>query len=125
VTLQGDDVFLRGLPESHLPLALAEIARLAQSIDGFIAHSQFYADAMAEYLHLDRAKIAVVPLGIDTHDFETPVPRSASVDDRDPTIGYLARIAPEKGLHVLADAFIRLRSMPGTEDARLRIAGWL
>jgi glycosyltransferase involved in cell wall biosynthesis len=44
---------------------------------------------------------------------------------RDPTVGYLARLAPEKGLHVLADAFILLRKMPGMENARLRIAGWL
>src|SRR5262245_94787 len=121
VTLQGDDVFLRGLPESHQPLALAEIARLAKSIDGFIAHSQFYADAMAEYLHLDRARIAVVPLGIDVRDFGTPpvaFPSSLTSGARPPAIGYLARIAPEKGLHLLADAFIRLRSMPGTENAR-------
>ena len=42
-----------------------------------------------------------------------------------PTVGYLARIAEEKGLHVLVDAFLELRQRPGMEDARLRIAGWL
>jgi glycosyltransferase involved in cell wall biosynthesis len=40
-------------------------------------------------------------------------------------VGYLARIAEEKGLHVLVDAFLELRQRPGMEDARLRIAGWL
>jgi glycosyltransferase involved in cell wall biosynthesis len=41
------------------------------------------------------------------------------------TIGYLARLAPEKGLHVLVDAFIELRKREATRDARLEIAGWL
>jgi glycosyltransferase involved in cell wall biosynthesis len=152
VTLQGDDVFLRGLPDVHQPVALVEIARLSHWIDGFIAHSQFYADAMAAYLRIERERIAVVPLGIDVHDFEgihaergarsaecgmrnaesevehdNREARSAQnmLETRPPTVGYLARLAPEKGLHVLADAFIRLRAMPGTEHARLRIAGWL
>jgi glycosyltransferase involved in cell wall biosynthesis len=37
-----------------------------------------------------------------------------------PVIGYFARICPEKGLHNLVDAFIRLRG-----GYRLRISGWL
>jgi glycosyltransferase involved in cell wall biosynthesis len=142
VTLQGDDIFLRGLPEPYQSQALAQISLLAESIDGFIANSRFYADAMADYLRLDRERIAIVPLGIDAHDFTEAnadrgtrnvelnasdphsafrVPRSALA----PTIGYLARLSPEKGLHVLADAFIKLRQRPGMESARLRIAGWL
>ena len=39
-------------------------------------------------------------------------------------IGYFARIAPEKGLHVLADAYIRFRRMIGTGKARLEAAGY-
>jgi len=41
------------------------------------------------------------------------------------TVGYLARICPHKGFHILVDAFLRLRAMPGTERARLHVAGWL
>src|SRR5215510_15125771 len=37
VTLQGDDIFLRGLPEPYQSQALSEIRRLADQIDGFIA----------------------------------------------------------------------------------------
>jgi glycosyltransferase involved in cell wall biosynthesis len=124
VTLQGDDIFLQGMPEPQRGLALAEVALLAEFIDGFIAHSDYYADAMADYLRLDRSKIAVVPLGIDTRDFKSP-PLPFPPSPRAHTIGYLARLAPEKGLHILAEAFIRLRRMPGTESAKLRIAGWL
>ena len=41
------------------------------------------------------------------------------------TIGYFARISPEKGFHHLVDAFIRLRRIPGAPAARLRASGWL
>jgi glycosyltransferase involved in cell wall biosynthesis len=125
VILQGDDIFLRDLPEPCQQQAIAEIRTLAEQIDGFLAHSRFYADKMSGYLGIPREKIHVVPLGIDTRDFEgigiDGVPRAI----RPPTVGYLARLAPEKGLHILADAFVLLRNMPGMEEARLRIAGWL
>jgi glycosyltransferase involved in cell wall biosynthesis len=41
------------------------------------------------------------------------------------TIGYFARISPEKGLHNLVDAYILLRKMPDAPSTRLRISGWL
>jgi glycosyltransferase involved in cell wall biosynthesis len=130
VTLQGDDIFLRGLPEPHQSQALAQIGRLAESVDGFIAHSQFYADSMAEYLRLACEKIAIVPLGVETRDFALASENRVGEPGRGggkaaPTVGYLARLAPEKGLHILAEAFVHLRAMPGMHNARLRIAGWL
>lgn len=125
VMLQGDDIFLRELPEPYQQEALAEIRKLAEQIDGFLAHSHFYADKMSRYLGMAREKIHVVPLGIDTRDFEGIAVDAAVRESRPPTVGYLARLAPEKGLHVLAEAFVLLKQMPGMEAARLRIAGWL
>src|SRR5688500_4136103 len=113
VMLQGDDIFLRDLPEPFQQQALEEIRRLAEQIDGFLSHSRFYADKMSQYLGVPREKIQVVPLGIDTRDFEGIAVDAATRESRPATVGYLARLAPEKGLHVLADAFIRLRQMPG------------
>lgn len=125
VMLQGDDIFLRDLPEPFQQEALAEIRTLAEQIDGFLTHSRFYADKMSQYLGIEREKIHIVPLGIDTRDFEGIAVDAVSRESRPPTVGYLARLAPEKGLHVLADAFILLRKVPGMENVRLRIAGWL
>jgi glycosyltransferase involved in cell wall biosynthesis len=121
VTLQGDDIFLRALPEPQQSQSLIEIRRLTNHIDAYIAHTNFYADAMSVYLGLDRTKIHVVPLGIDTRDYRG----LAKPPQHPPTIGYLARLAPEKGLHILAEAFIAMKKKPGMEAARLRIAGWL
>ena len=41
------------------------------------------------------------------------------------TIGYFARICPEKGLHNLIDAFIRMRQQMEAPPATLRVSGWL
>lgn len=123
VTLQGDDIFLRDLPAPYEQQALEEIRRLEPQLDGFIVNSRYYAEEMAAYLGLPREKFQVQPLGIDTRDFEPSPPQTPP--DRPPTVGYLARLAPEKGLHVLAAAFRLLKERPGMQDARLRIAGWL
>ncbi len=129
VTLQGDDVFLRAMPQPQQSAALAQIRRLGDSIDGFLVNSRFYADSMAGYLGIEREKIAIVPLGLDTRDFERQESGRGGEGEnkaaRPLTIGYLARLAPEKGLHVLAEAFVRLRKTSGAENARLKIAGWL
>lgn len=123
VTLQGDDIFLRDLPEPYQQQALAEIRRLEPQLDAFLVNSRYYAEEMAAYLGLPLDKFRVQPLGIDTRDFASPPPQAPA--NRPPTVGYLARLAPEKGLHVLAEAFRLLKELPGMQEARLRIAGWL
>jgi glycosyltransferase involved in cell wall biosynthesis len=123
VTLQGDDIFLQDLlPEFRTP-ALAEIRRIGSVVDQFLTNSLYYADFMADYLQLPRERFRIVPLGLETREFETLPPVDAT--PRPPAIGYLARLAPEKGLHVLTEAFRQLRSMPDCGEVRLKIAGWL
>ncbi len=125
VTLQGDDIFLRGLPEPHQAQAIRQIRRLVEQIDGFIANTRYYAEHMSELLGIPRERIEIVPLGVDVRDIADPKSEIRNPKSEIPTVGYLARLAPEKGLHVLADAFILLRQMPGMEQVRLKIAGWL
>jgi glycosyltransferase involved in cell wall biosynthesis len=40
-------------------------------------------------------------------------------------VGYFARIAPEKGLHVLADAYVRFRRRIGRAASKLLAAGYM
>src|SRR5207247_7099911 len=40
-------------------------------------------------------------------------------------VGYFARIAPEKGLHVLAEAYVQFRRRIGKVPARLIAAGYM
>lgn len=128
VTLQGDDVFLDYLPPQHREESIRWIRQIAEHVDGFLVYSQFYAEYIRRYLGLDRARFDIVPLGIQTADFQAS-PVVARPANRPPTIGYFARLAPEKGLHTLVDAFIRLRSQwqpsASTPAPRLLMAGWL
>jgi len=122
-TLQGDDVFLDYLPEPYRSDAFTEIRRLVESVDAFIVFSRYYADFMSDYFSIPPSKIHIVPLGIDVRDFAKQEPDKRN--NRPLTIGYLARLAPEKGLHQLVDAFCLLKQMPGCEETRLQIAGYL
>ncbi|MEW4452915.1 glycosyltransferase family 4 protein [Bremerella sp. JC817] len=122
-TLQGDDIFMDELPEPYRTQCFQQIRELVPHIDRFIVFSEYYADYMAEYFGIPREKFCLVPLGIDLSDLPTP---SSGKDytKRPPTIGYLARMAPEKGLHLLIDAFLHLRTIEGMQDVQLKVAGW-
>jgi glycosyltransferase involved in cell wall biosynthesis len=120
-TLSGEDLFLEGLPAPYRKQAKALIAAAEPAIDRFVATSDYYAEFMAGYLALPRRKIAVAPIGIRFDGLEP----EAATGERPFTIGYLARIAPEKGLHLLASAYIKLRRELGLGPARLEAAGYL
>lgn len=128
VTLQGDDVFLDQLVEPYKSRAFEEIQRLVERVDGFVVNTRYYADFVEQYFGIPGNKLVIVPLGIDMRDFrqatsKTVQPQPGPVQQ--PAIGYLARLAPEKGLGVLVDAFIELRKKAQLGDVQLRVAGWL
>ena len=120
-TLQGEDLFIEGLREPYKARALELIRESIQHVDGFVAVSDYYAGFMADYLQVPEEKMYVVPLGINLKGYETR-PRSRTGPF---TIGYFARVAPEKGLHNLVEAYRRLRKDSGSTDARLEVAGYL
>lgn len=123
VTLQGEDLFLEGLPDAYRDRALELIRQQVQHVDLFIAVSEYYRGFMADYLRIPADRIRVVPLGVSTTDF---VPRTRARTPNDPfVIGYLARVAPEKSLHLLAEAYRELRRERGIEPLRLEVAGYL
>lgn len=121
VTLQGDDLFLDQLGDGYRQESLELIRQWSAYVDAYVAVSQYYLDYMPEYLGIPRTKMRLARLGINLDGY---VPRT-SRSNGPFTIGYLARIAPEKGLHRLVDAYVRLRKSPGTEGTRLIAAGYL
>jgi glycosyltransferase involved in cell wall biosynthesis len=121
VTLQGDDLFLDGLVEPYKSEALELIRQQVQDADLFVSVSEYYTDYMSQYLQIPRTKIRTVPLGVNVKDFEQRAPLK-----RNPfTVGYFARIAPEKGLHNLAEAYRIMREEKGLPPSRLVAAGYL
>jgi glycosyltransferase involved in cell wall biosynthesis len=120
-TLQGEDLFLAGLGESYRKEALRIIKENAIHVDAFIAVSHYGARSMADYLKIEQKRIHVVPLGINFSGFEAP-----EIRDSGPfTIGYLARITKEKGLHTLCEAYRILRLGTDLPSSRLWAAGYL
>jgi glycosyltransferase involved in cell wall biosynthesis len=120
-TLQGEEIFLDGLGEPYRSESLRLIREHAAHVDAFVAVSNFGAQRMAEYLGIERNRIYVVPLGINADGYS----RKSGADPEPFTIGYLARIAPEKGLHLLCEAYHRLVSCEGLPPSRLWAAGYL
>ena len=119
-TLQGEDLFLDGLEEPYRSQSKELIQSQLQYVDTFISVSEYYAKFMPGYLGISPDKIRVVPLGINLEGFG-----KIQRESRPFTIGFFARIAPEKGLHVLADAYRYLRGTGALSNARLEAAGYL
>ena len=76
---------------------------------------------MQDYLAIPAHKLTVARLGVNVDDLTIGMRTR-----RDPfTIGFFARIAPEKGLHNLAEAYRILRTAKGLPPSRLVAAGYL
>jgi glycosyltransferase involved in cell wall biosynthesis len=120
-TLQGEDLFLDSLQEPYRGQAKALIRRQAESVDGFVAVSAYYAGFMAAELGLPRQRIHVVPLGVSLEGLEARPERPPGPF----VFGYFARVAPEKGLHLLAEAYAVMRRDQGLPPSRLEAAGYM
>ncbi len=120
-SVQGEDIFLEELAEPFHSRVRETLRERARDVDGFVSTSRYYVEYMSEYLSLPADKLHHVPLGVSLDNFETrPAPGETPF-----VIGYLARICPEKGLHLLVAAFKQLCEATGAERLRLRVAGWL
>jgi len=131
VELQGDDIFLEHLPVPYKKAAVELIRRNAEAIDAYITPCRYYAEFMSDYLGLPRDDLYTVYPGINLEAFDrarqcialTSNNAASSSPGEDYTIGYLARICPEKGLHVLVEAVGEL--VQRGQPVRLEVAGYL
>jgi len=119
-TLQGEDLFLGGLIEPYRSKAIALIHRQVRDVDRFLSVSDVYVPAMSKMLGIPREKISVVPLGIDLTGYQRRERRGDTF-----RVGYFARVSPEKGLHLLAEAYKRLRARAPHARMRLDVAGYM
>ncbi len=118
--LQGEDTFLDGLgPRAAEVWSL--LSERMKDADAWVAPSRYFAELMSARLRwgaeMERL-MRVIPNGIATEDFA-----AAGAEHSAPTIGYLARFVPGKGIGVLVDAFIELKRRKSIPGLRLRCAG--
>jgi glycosyltransferase involved in cell wall biosynthesis len=119
-TLQGEDLFLDGLVEPYRSKAIDLIRRQVPDVDRFLSVSDYYVPVMAKLLAIPESRIAVVPLGINVSGYEQR-PARAQAGQQDFRVGYFARLAPEKGLHFLAQAYRIFRQKTGSGSGVGRI----
>jgi glycosyltransferase involved in cell wall biosynthesis len=120
-TLQGEDLYLSQLQEPYRTRSVELIRSNIGNVDGFAAVSEYHAQFMGPYLGIPKAKMHVVPLGINLQGYSPDLRFRSNCF----TVGYFARVAPEKGLHILAEAFTRLRRETEFSGATLEAAGYL
>jgi len=116
--LQDEDGFLDGLASPYSEQAWQILAERANDVDAFIAVSKYYADVMRQRVELASERVYVVYTGISLDGYEI-----RQTEPEIPTIGYLSRMCPDKGLDTLVDAFIHLKKNEKLKNARLRITG--
>src|SRR5688500_17510875 len=127
-TLQGEDLFLNGLTEPYRTRAIELIKNQIADVDIFLSVSDYYVPLMSKMLGIPRERIAVVPLGINLEGYER---RSSeplahrSLGEGGFRVGFFARVAPEKGLHLLAEAYALLRALTPGAKMRLDAAGYM
>lgn len=125
--LQGDDIFLEGLKEPWKKRAMEILRQNVEKFDILLTHSHYYADFMTGYLNLPVEKFRQIPLTID----DVPDPSlirklettASDVTPRDITVGYFARICPEKGAFRFLNAAESV--LPRRADLRIAMGGYL
>lgn len=119
-TLQGEDAFLDALADPHRDAAWSALADRAHHIDAFIAVSHYHGEKMRDRLGLAPERVAVAYNGIDLDGYSLAAP---APDPDPPTVGYLSRMCPDKGLHTLVEAFVRLKERNRVNGLKMRVAG--
>lgn len=116
--LQGEDSFLDTLLDEYrteaMDLLSADVARL----DGCIAPSRYFGSEMAKRFNLPEEKIHFLSNGITLDGYSLP-----DASPVKPSIGFLARLCPLKGLDLLVDAYLEIMKRGNHPELELRIAG--
>ena len=118
--LQGEDGFLDSLLPEYQDRAWSMLGADARALDRCFSPSLSFAKHMGSRLGIPEKDIQYFPNGISLDGYE-----DSDEEAHTPTIGYFARICPEKGLDLLVDAFIELKKSDNHEELRLAIAGTL
>jgi glycosyltransferase involved in cell wall biosynthesis len=117
-TLQGEDSFLDGLPDSHREKTWQTLSERCRDVDLFIAPSQYFADLMAKRLNIPAEKMTIVHNGLHLDGW-----KADNASPNPPVLGFFARMCREKGLDTLVDAFILLKKRDRIKNLKLNVGG--
>ncbi len=117
-SLQDEDVWVDVMSDKFREESWELMTKRGKEIDGFIAVSDYYADAMKDRLQIEDGKLFKNYIGVDAADYSV-VP----LDEKEPVIGFISRMCEENGLEVLIDAFIILKKDEKFNKVKLKITG--
>lgn len=120
--LQGEDWFLDGLGEPFSGQAWRLLGERLSEVDALMAPSRYFAGLMARRSGLPVGRIAVVPNGISLAGYPAEY-GEAPPAPQPPVLGYFARMSRDKGLDLLVDAFVRLKTRNRIPGLKLRVGG--
>ena len=121
--LQSEESFLDSMPEPWRTRGWSEMRERAQEMDGWIAPSRFFADRMSQRLGLHSDRVEVVHNGILLEGYDRLPDRPDPGPEAELTLGFFARLCPEKGLETVVDAFIALRKSGTHPKLKLKLGG--
>ena len=127
--LQGEDTFIDGLDAPWSERVWTLLGERMRDADAWVAPSRYFAELMARRLAWSAEergrRIRVIPNGVALNGYA--VAETSNIERRtsniEPTIGYLARFVPGKGIGLLVDAFIVLKKRGHVPNVKLRCAG--
>lgn len=117
-TLQDEDEWIDHMREPYAAQTWKLIEKNAESIDGFIAVSEYYKQLFTERLPSLNEKIFVVHNAIDP-DIIQP----NTQHERFPVIGYISKINSDFGADLLFDAFLQLKQEENFRHLQLKYSG--
>lgn len=117
-TLQGEDSFLDGLPNSHREKTWQTLSERCRDVDLFIAPSQYFADLMGKRLNIPAEKMTIVHNGLHLDGWKT-----SDSAPNPPVVGFFARMCREKGLDTVVDTFILLKKRDRIKNLKLHVGG--
>jgi len=131
--LQGEDSYLDQLDAPYREPAWRLLRERSRDADLFIAPNRYFAEVMIRRLELPAEAVHVVPDGIGLEGYgerrehdgsarNVPAPTQAG-PACPPTLGYFARMCPEKGLPQIVQAFIELHRRGRVPGLRLKVGG--
>ncbi|WP_320168092.1 glycosyltransferase family 4 protein [Mangrovibacterium marinum] len=115
-SLQDEEVWIDKMEERYANRAWQQIDNATQFVDKLITTSDYYR-AIAQKKLSGNRKIELVYPGFDEEKY--PNPASPKV----PVIGFFYRMCEKSGLHILVDAFLKLKEQNTIPDLKLKVGG--
>jgi glycosyltransferase involved in cell wall biosynthesis len=116
--LQGEHAYIESMSPDSREAVWKVMRERAQDADLFVAPSRYFADLMNVRLRVPESKLKVVHNGIDLEGYSPAVSRPPT-----PVLGYFARMCRDKGLDLVVDAFLKLKTRNQIEGLKLWIGG--